>query len=195
MKKPVPPVHTSPQRPVVFLDIDDVLCVHRTLNTRQVLAALAGDETVDAAAVWQQVFHAAARENLRQLHEDFEPWYVVSSSWTMHLTRDQLCETFRRTGLEFVPDSLHEHWCTPRDDDSYRLVEIEAWLDTYALAAPVPYVIIDDQVSGQSLVGSHLEEMCVLCDAWVGFTHPKLRTAQKILRSQLLSDVSAREQR
>lgn len=184
MKKSTPSPGTRPVRPLVFLDIDDVLCVHPTLNTRQVLAALAGDETIDATEVWQRVFHASARENLRQLHEEFEPTYVVSSSWVLHLDREQLRETFRRTGLEFVAENLHEHWRTPRDDDSYRLVEIEAWLDTHALLTPVPYVIVDDQVSGQSLVGSHLEAMCVLCDAWVGFTHPKLRTAQKILRGQ-----------
>lgn len=179
------PIGDSPQQPIVFLDIDDVLCVHRLYNTRQVLAALADDETVNADDVWQQVFHVAARTNLRQLHEEFEPQYVISSSWTLHLDQKQLCETFRHTGLEFVPDCLHEHWCTPRDEDSYRLLEIEAWLDTHALLAPMPYVIIDDLVSGQSLVGSHLEDRSVLCDAWVGFTHPKLRTAQKILRDQL----------
>ncbi len=185
MKKSTPPPGPSPARPVVFLDIDDVLCVHRTLNTRQVLAALAGDETVDAASIWQQVFHASARENLRQLHEEFEPMYIISSSWTLHLSREQLCETFRRTGLEFVSDCLHEHWCTPRDDDSYRLVEIEAWLDTHALVEPVPFLILDDLISGQSIPGSHLEEYAVLCDAWMGFTHPKLRSAQKILRNQV----------
>ncbi|CAN7545533.1 HAD domain-containing protein [Duganella sp. LjRoot269] len=195
MKKPAPPMYTPGERPVVFLDIDDVLCVHRTLNTRQVLAALAGNETVDATDVWQQVFHAAARENLRLLNDEFGPRYVISSSWTLHLSREQLCETFRQTSLGFVAENLHEFWCTPRDDDSYRLVEIEAWLDAHALLTPVPYLVIDDLVSGQSIVGSHIEDSAVLCDAWVGFTHPKLRSAQKILRCQLSSDVSAREQR
>lgn len=33
-KAPLPEVAKMP-RPVIFLDIDDVLCVHRTLNTRQ----------------------------------------------------------------------------------------------------------------------------------------------------------------
>lgn len=185
MIKPAPPLYAPAQRPVVFLDIDDVLCVHPTVNTRQVLAALTGDETANATEVWQQVFHAAARENLRQLHAEFAPWYVISSSWTLHLTREQLCETFLRTELEFVAENLHEHWQTPRDDDSYRLVEIDAWLDTHALVAPVAYVILDDLVSGQSIPGSHLEDHAVLCDAWIGFTHPKLRTAQKIFRTQL----------
>jgi hypothetical protein len=152
-------------RPIIFLDIDDVLCVHRTMNTREILAALAGDETVDAAAVWQQIFHAPARENLCQLHDEFEPLYVISSSWTLHLNHEQLCQVFRLTGLEFVADNLHEDWSTPRDEngDSYRLVEIDAWLDAHALLEPIPYVIIDDVISGQSLRDSHLEDHAVLC--------------------------------
>ena len=174
------------QRPLVFLDIDDVLCVHRTLNTKDILAVLASDETVDASSVWQQIFHRHAVENLRQLNHEFRPLYVISSSWTLHLTQEQLCAAFGETGLAFVADNLHEHWCTPRDDNSYRLVEIDAWLDLHAwratkLLATAPYVIIDDVLSGQSLVGSHLEEHAVFCDASEGFLYPQLQAARKIL--------------
>jgi hypothetical protein len=188
-KATLPQVAHKP-RPVVFLDIDDVLCVHRTLNTRQVLAALAGDETVDAEGVWRQIFHPVARENLRLLDEEFTPAYVISSSWTLHLDQQQLCEAFQLAGIGFVAANLHQAWATPRDEDSYRLVEIDAWLDTYLLplpaqAEPTAYLIIDDVVSGQSLLGSHLENQAVFCDAWTGFTYPKLSVAQAILRSQL----------
>jgi hypothetical protein len=181
------------QRPLVFLDIDDVLCVHRTLNTTQVLAALAGDDTVDATEIWQQIFHRHAVENLRQLNDEFKPWYVLSSSWTLHLTREQLCTTFAATGLGFVAENLHVDWCTPRDEDSYRLVEIEAWIDKHAwrgsrLIAPAPFVIIDDVLSGQSLVGSHLEDHSVFCDASTGFLYPQLQAARKVLA---LSGVSS----
>lgn len=174
------------RRPLVFLDIDDVLCVHRTLNTTDVLAVLANDGTADADEVWQQIFHRHAVENLRQLNEEFKPWFVVSSSWTLHLTREQLCAAFEATGLGFVADNLHEHWCTSRDEDSYRLVEIEAWLDSHAwrgprLYATAPYVIIDDVLSGQSLVGSHLERYSVFCEASTGFLFPQLRQVRKIL--------------
>lgn len=182
-------------RPVVFLDIDDVLCVHRTLNTRQVLAALAGDETVNSTAVWQQIFHAAAVEYLRQLHLEFEPQYVISSSWTLHLTKAQLCAAFEFTGLAFVAENLHEHWCTPRDEESYRLVEIDAWLDTHALQSPPAYLIIDDQISGQSLCGSHLEDRCVLCDALKGFMFKELAAARGILHAQISSQFTVREKR
>jgi hypothetical protein len=174
------------QRAVVFLDIDDVLCVHRTLNTTQVLAALAGDTAVDAAEIWQQIFHRHAVENLRQLDSEFRPWYVISSSWTLHLTREQLCATFNATGLGFVGENLHEHWCTPRDDESYRLLEIDAWLDAHAwhssrLYATARYVIIDDVLSGQSLVGSHLEDHSVFFEASAGFLFPQLKRAREIL--------------
>ncbi|MEV4780122.1 HAD domain-containing protein [Burkholderia sp. LMU1-1-1.1] len=180
-------------RALVFLDIDDVLCVHRTLNTKDVLAVLDNDGTVDASTVWQQIFHRHAVENLRQLDDEFRPWYVVSSSWTLHLTREQLCAAFEATGLGFVADNLQEHWCTPRDDDSYRLVEIDAWLDLHAwrgtrLLAAAPYVIIDDVLSGQSLVGSHLEEHAVFCDASGGFLYPQLEAARKILGASLGRD-------
>jgi hypothetical protein len=176
------------QRVQVFLDIDDVLCLTPTLNTTQVLAALTGDESVDASEVWQKIFHQHAVENLRQLNEEFRPWYVVSSSWTLHLNKEQLCATFEATGMAFVAENLHEYWCTPRDDDSYRLVEIDAWIDKHAwrgsrLLAPAPYVIIDDELSGQSLIGSHLEEQTVFCEASRGFLYPQLKEARRILGS------------
>lgn len=178
------------QRAVVFLDIDDVLCVHPTLNTRQVQAALAGDDTVDADEVWQQIFHRHAVENLRQLNDEFQPLYVISSSWTLHMSREQLCAAFTATGLGFVADHLHEHWRTSRDDVSYRLVEIEAWLDEHGwcgtrLLASAPFAIIDDVLSGQSLVGSHLEKQTVFCNASGGFLYPQLQAARKILGASL----------
>lgn len=178
------------QRTIVFIDIDDVLCLTPTLNTTQVLAALAGDETVDAAYVWAEIFYQHAVENLRQLNEEFRPWYVISSSWTLHLTKEQLIATFRATGMQFVAENLHQHWCTPRDDDSYRLVEIEAWLDLHRwrgtrLLGPAPFVIIDDVLSGPSLLGSHLEEHAVFCEASGGFLFPQLRAARGILSRQI----------
>ena len=172
-------------RPVVLLDIDDCLATNRAFNTRQVIAALSGESSVDAEAVWQGVFHEAAKQNLRLLHDEFGPCYVLSSSWTLHLSKEQLGQTFMLTGLEFVAENLHEQWCTPRDDDSYRLIEIDAWIDTYALSATAPYLIIDDNLSGQSLRDSHLEANTVFCEPWTGFMYPQLRRAREILRRQV----------
>lgn len=173
------------RRPLVFLDIDDVLCVDRTLNTRQVSAALAGDVTVNADEVWKHIFHAAAVENLRQLHAEYGPDYVVSSSWTLHLSREQLCATFQLTGLDFVAENLHQFWCCPRDEGSCRLWEIEAWLDTHLPKGAMPFVIIDDVISGGSLVGSDLETHTVFCNASAGFMYPQLQAARKILSANM----------
>lgn len=172
-------------RPVVFLDIDDVLCVHQTLNTREVLAALACEISTSVEATWEHIFHLAARHNLLQLHEEFFPWYVISSSWTMHLSKEQFCEVFSKTGLDFVKENLHKEWCTLRSDDSYRMSEIDAWLDLHLHPAIGAILILDDELSGQSLVGSHIEEQTVFCDESEGFLYPKLVAARKILRKQL----------
>lgn len=173
-------------RSIVVLDVDDVLAVHQEHNSFQVLAAFKHGDLDDVPNLWKHLFDAAARKNLRTLHEEFVPEYVISSSWTSFLDREQICAVLHRTGLTFVAENLHQDWCTPRGNGSYRLTEIDGWLEMHTLGTPHrPYVILDDRISGQSLPGSHLEERAVLCDAWVGFTHPKLRSAQKILRDQL----------
>ncbi len=172
-------------RPVVVLDLDDVLAIHQEHNSFQVLEAFKRAALDDVPALWKFLFDASACKNLRTLHEEFVPEFVISSSWTSFLDRAQICEVLRRTGLEFVAENLHQDWSTPREDGSYRLTEIEGWLDMHALGTALPHVILDDHISGQSIPGSHLEERSVLCDAWVGFTYPKLRSAQKILRDQL----------
>lgn len=176
------------RRPLIFLDIDDVLSLHPRLNARQALAAIRGDQSIDPQYIWQNIFHAAASENLRQLDLEFSPLYVISSSWTSRLNRDQICETFVRTGLQFVANNLHERWCTVGWAQSSRFAEIHAWLDAnwahlYKLPLSPPFVIIDDVRSGSSLIGSHLHHMTVLCDEAGGFMFPQLRTAQHILRA------------
>lgn len=174
-------------RPIVFLDFDDVLAVHREHDSRKVESAFKSGSLDDVPDLWEWVFHYSARTNLRALHDEFVPEYVISSSWTLFLDRSQIVEVLRRTDLEFVAENLQVEWHTPRESGSYRLTEIETWLDHHNLIAQRPFLILDDELSGQSIPGSYLEERAVLCDAWVGFTHPKLKLAQEILRAQLSS--------
>lgn len=172
-------------KPIVFLDFDDVLAVHQVHNGYRVLDAFAGEGVEAVPELWTSVFDVGARKNLLALHEEFGPNYVISSSWASHLSRDQICEVLSRTGLQFVRENLREHWCTPRDSVSGRLSEIEAWLEQHASEGCPPYVIIDDHVSGLALSDSWLEDRTVFCDAWLGFTYAKFRTARKILQKQL----------
>jgi len=168
-------------RPVVFLDFDDVLAIHPIHNGYRVLDAFAQGATETVPELWANVFDAAARGNLQKLHDEFQPNYVISSSWASYLDVNQISEVLMWAGLEFVNANRSEHWCTPRDANSSRLSEIEAWLELYASIDAPAFVILDDHMSGGALAGSWLEERTVFCDAWMGFTYAKLRTARKIL--------------
>lgn len=172
-------------KPIVFLDFDDVLAIHEVHNGYRVLDAFAGNRTEAETELWTSVFHSGAKKNLLALHGDFKPDYVISSSWALHLNRDQICEVLTRTGLQFVRENLSEHWSTPRQSASSRMNEIEAWLEQHASGDRPGYLIIDDHVSGWSLSGSWLENKTVFCDAWLGFTFNKLRTARRILQKQI----------
>lgn len=171
-------------RPVVFLDFDDVLATHRVHNGWRVFDAFSLGSLDAFPELWRNVFDTVACRNLQTLHAEFEPSYVISSSWASHLSRDETDEVLKRTELHFVERNLHEHWRTPRDGTSGRLTEIEEWLKLHAAADGPAYVIIDDHISGGALSRSWLAERTVLCDGWVGFTYAKLRTARKILRAQ-----------
>lgn len=171
-------------RPIVFLDIDDVLAVHQVHNGYGVCDAFANG-TVDAVPeLWQNVFDAAACRNLLTLHNEFTPTYVISSSWASFLEREQIDQVLERTGLQFVLNNFHEQWRTPRENLLGRREQIEEWLKLCSLGQDLAYVIIDDPMSGETLRGSRLEDKTVFCDAWVGFTYPKLRTARRILQAQ-----------
>ena len=182
-------------RPIIFLDFDDVLAVHREHNSAAVQSAFKANTLDNVEELWDGLFHYSARMNLRTLHDEFFPEYVISSSWTLHFDQAQIIEVLTRTDLAFVAENLHPEWRTPRFEGSYRLTEIEAWLDEQNLINARPFVILDDELSGQSLPGSHLEDQAVLCNADAGFLHPQLRAAQATLRSQLSSPPNMRETR
>jgi len=173
-------------KPIVFLDFDDVLAIHEVHNGHRVLDTFSDKAVQVSPELWNNLFDSTARRNLLELHKEFEPSYVISSSWASHLNREQICEVLSLAGLRFVVESLDDYWCTPRDSVSGRLSEIEAWINQHAVGVTIIYVIIDDHVSGWGLVDSWLEEKTVFCDAWVGFTYAKLRTARKILKKQIV---------
>jgi len=171
--------------PLVFLDFDDVLAVHRFHTGFRVIEAFSQGIAGDVPELWANVFDGRARRNLQTLHDEYQPDYIISSSWASYLDREQIAEVLKRTGLQFVEAGLHEQWCTPRDNTSSRLSEIESWLTLYAPDNERPYIIIDDHLSGGTLSSSRLVGRTVFCDAWVGFQHQKLRTARKILSCQI----------
>lgn len=179
----VPYVQTN-MKPVVFLDFGNALAVHKFSDSLRVLDATAMTIIDAFPDLWLDVTDTAARRNLQTLHKEFEPSYVISSSWASHLSLEQMTKTLKRCGLKFVALNLCEHWRTPRSETSNRLSEIEAWLEVRARKDSEAYMIIDGLLLAEALSGSWLEGRSVLCDARVGFSAAKLMLAQKILHSQ-----------
>src|SRR5471030_1926834 len=174
-------------KPLLFLDLDDVLAIDRQHRSRQVLLAFRSNVLDEVQELWERIFDDSACENLRTLHAEFMPTYVISSSWAVFLSQVEICEVMRRTGMKFVADDLHNEWKLPHLKTPERAADIEAWLYLHNQASPQPFVILDYAISGHPLRGSNLEGYAVLCDAWHGFTKQKLELAQSILRAQMNS--------
>lgn len=173
--------------PLLFLDFDDVLAIDPQYPSGQLLRVFARDMLDEVPELWENIFDKVARQNLRALHEEFGPSYVISSSWTNFLTRERICEVLLRTKMEFVVGNLHHEWKLPHLKTPERAVDIKAWLHLHNQTAPRPFVILDDVISGHPIRNTRLEKYAVICDARSGFTGKKLQEAQMILHAQMNS--------
>ncbi len=171
-------------KPLVFLDFDDVIAIHPDYTSGVVVAALRSGKPQLATELWANVFHQELRANLERLHDEFEPIYVISSSWSTYISRDEIQDVLIRGGLGFVAASLHSRWRSATEVGSFRVTDIVAWLWANGATRPFAYVILDDLSSGRTLVDSVLEPYTVFCDEWVGFTEVQLERAVVILRAQ-----------
>lgn len=162
----------------VFLDIDDVICLSNPFGGYDAIDVVY-DRCPNPEAVYKALFAAASVAVLRHVHDtmDGRLRYVISSTWREYFSREQLREVFRRSGLDFVADQLHgpDSWSTPTDVPSgQRTDEIATWIERHH--ADEPFVIIDDEFSGVSLVpalrlASHpFFGRVVLCREGIGLT-------------------------
>lgn len=171
-------------KPVVFLDMDDVFCVHQQYSSGQALEALKRQETNHE--IWENLVLAEARINLAKLHLEFLPTYVISSSWSYGLSHSQMRQVLFKTGMDFVAVDLHRDWKTPKLYAPSRIKEIEAWLAKHR--HPIrPILILDDYSSGWALQHSRLDKegYVVFCEVGIGFVSEKLVEAQNLLRAQI----------
>jgi hypothetical protein len=173
-------------RPIIFLDIDDVLAISSVYTSYQVLAAFKLGDLDGWPELWQGLIFPEARANLATLHDEFWPQYVVSSSWSNYLGQGQMREVFQRSGLAFVADNMHKRWTTPKAVGPSRTKEIENWIAKHGQRSQ-PILVLDDSASGCGLRGSFLDDrgIVVLCEPWVGFDADKLAEAQTQLRVQI----------
>lgn len=171
-------------RPLVFLDLDDVLCLSDVHHSGQLLKIVQG-KIPDYPELWKNLVDAGAAANLRLLNDEFNPWFVISSSWATYLSREQMCKALTRTELQFVIDNLHSEWATPRALSSSRRDEIEWWLDAHRESGQ-PFLVIDDTNSGYTLIRSQLayDGHVVLCKRGFGLTRKRFKEARQRLRRQ-----------
>jgi hypothetical protein len=171
-------------RPLVFLDMDDVLCLDEVHHSGEMLKIFE-QKIPDYPKLWERLVDTDAAENLRQLHAEFKPVYVISSSWATYLNRERMSEALTRTQLQFVVENLHAEWRTPRALSSSRRDEIEWWLEAHREPSQ-PFIIIDDSRSGTRLAHSPLalDGHVVLCRSGFGFTKKRLKEAYRQLRRQ-----------
>jgi len=137
---------------IVFLDIDDVLCVNEPYTGMDALDAVCGKHA-QPEAVLRELFAAQPKLALERIHAAMQGRlrYVISSAWRQAFTREQIERVFRGAGLSFVVENLHAQWRTPcPPPERERIEEIEAWLQAHHRGEP--FVILDDEYSGPSLV-------------------------------------------
>ena len=134
---------------VVFLDFDDVICLSEPFGAYDAIIAMSaidsGAETIeDHAELWAKLFESEAVGHLKAIHKEFEPVYVLSTSWIKFLTLESLRCILGQSGLSFVADSLHEDWSsTLSQSGGVRANEIRSWLDRTS-GYEDRWVILDD---------------------------------------------------
>ena len=170
---------------IVFLDFDDVLAIHHDHTSSKVVEALRSEAVGQDPELWDNLFHESGRANLRALYDEFQPSFVISSSWATYLLLEEMREVLTRGGLGFVAGALHEDWRSAVNVGSFRATEISAWLLRHSQSPSPAHVILDDTSSGKTLVGTPLESITVFCEEWTGFVDNRLEAAQKILREQM----------
>lgn len=139
---------------MLFLDIDDVVCLNRPYGGYDVALALFPNSRGKPTAppgLWSELFYAPACGHLKRIDEEFAPTYVISSSWARILDDQRLREALVRAGLEFVVDNLHHHMVTPAlKGGASRWDEISQWLQGHPEFAS-KWVVLDDELSGSGL--------------------------------------------
>jgi hypothetical protein len=102
---------------LLFLELDGVLVLHgstkRALVADAIRTIAAGEYTWrDYQELWDQLFDQEPIHQLKILHEQFEPLYCLTSSWTALMDRAGMLNLLRISGLGFVANNMHARWET-----------------------------------------------------------------------------------
>ncbi len=166
----------APSQPLVFLDLDDVICLNDPYGGYDVLVQSPAD-------LLEKLFARDATEILLGVIREHQPRIVLTTSWVRLLERSRLEKLFLVCGLGAVVERLHEECEAPQKSGESRLKAIDRWLAQHHRGER--YVVLDDHLSGTGLAGSHIDKAgrLVLCDVGVGLQPSHLDLVRLALRS------------
>lgn len=175
------------RRPVLFLNIDDTVCLHRPYGGYDVLKALMAESKGQSPLeshhdLWARLLDGRAVRRLLLLHEEFSPIYVLSTSWACVFDEASLWRILSLSGLGFVVSNLHESPISTLGGPTARWQDLRTWLDAHPEFAEL-WVVVGDERSGTGLLYdrlSALQNFIVICQPRAGLTnivYRKLRDA------------------
>lgn len=149
-------------RPILFLDLDDVLCLNEPYGGYDLIAP------GKPADLYKKLFEGGPVRRLNEILDRASPQVVMTTSWLRFLDRTGFEQLFSQTGLLAVVGAFHEHWEAPQNYGETRLQAVERWLEQHHRGEP--YAVLDDHLSGTDLAASvhDLLNRVILCDENVG---------------------------
>lgn len=175
------------QRPTLFIDFDDVLCLNNPYGGMHLRHALLHPSEVPAD-FWERLFSPEAVAALNELVAATRPRTVLTSSWISLLDKKHFVYAFEMTGLASVAAALHGHWDAEQPYGASRFTAIHEWLT--ANHNGEPFLVLDDHDSGEGLLDSlwYKRGRVVLCDVGVGFHAGHLDMARHALKTPCRGD-------
>lgn len=164
---------------ILFLDIDDVLCINQKYGARELAAVI--DFGRVPADFYEVLFSRAAVTTLNTIIAEFSPLVVISSTWAQHFSKDQFADTFGKCGVRGI--RFHEDWKLPQPQarSDTRCLLIQRWLE--ANDSGKGYIVVDDEQSGTGLEA--LAGSVVLCELGVGLSKAHIPLVRQALGKNL----------
>jgi len=136
---------------IIFTDIDGVLNPH-----------------------WRKKWSKKAVLNYNTICKEFDLKPVITSTWKLNHTKEELQKVFIEQGIEI---EIYDY--TPHLDQQDRGLEIKQWLDDSRYKDKVDnYVVIDDRTYN---IEPHVDNV-VKCQSWVGLTEEECEIIRNIFK-------------
>lgn len=166
--------------PTLFLDFDDVIA----LNDENGYGGYSVISPNPPPDLWSRLFSQEAKDVLIQVAQEFQPRFVVTTSWLRFLERGGFVQIFQRTGLGCIAEQLHPHWEAPQLRGQTRLNAIDVWMSRHHQGEA--YVILDDVLSGTGLMESTHQKLghVVLCEVSEGLKQSHFAAISNALNIQ-----------